>query len=308
MEPTLRTPRMGTELRRLDQANRIEDDDRRQRRVRHQCYQRRQQQHGQRGTRSDQGYLSATARSPRARQRLRGARRPASHRTGHPPCRSQTCRDQFTVGIDRRIFPGARRPGSAAIVSVKLISAMPSAPGANCATSGRSGQRDGCEVPAESRRPWRPRPPASRSTTTWQWRHLPPPAAPARPPKTLHADQHRERCHRHREGRASEVWGRCRSRLRTFRGRSPVFVMWKPKSLGTVEHDHQPDPSLEAGEHRRGNEVGDEAQAQQPGRQQQHADQCGQRGGCRDQLGRVAIRHDQSELGGGQDAQRGVWN
>ncbi len=71
-----------------------------------------------------------------------------------------------------------------------------------------------------------------------------------------------------------------------------------------IEHDHEADPGLEACQHRRGNEVGDESQAQEARQQQHRADQCGQRGRRRDQLRRVAIRHDQSELRGGQDCQR----
>ena len=72
-----------------------------------------------------------------------------------------------------------------------------------------------------------------------------------------------------------------------------------------VQHDHESDPRFEAGQHRRGNEVGDESQAHQSRQNQHGADQRGQ--GCRrrDKLGRVAVRHGQAELGAGQDRQRG---
>ena len=46
--------------------------------------------------------------------------------------------DQFAVGIDRGVS-GTANARPAAIVSVKLISAIPSAPGTNCSISARSG-------------------------------------------------------------------------------------------------------------------------------------------------------------------------
>ena len=61
-----------------------------------------------------------------------------------------------------------------------------------------------------------------------------------------------------------------------------------------VQHDHESDPRLEAGQHRRGNEVGDESQAHQPRQEQHRADQRGQGGRRRDKLRRVAVRHGQS--------------
>ena len=72
-----------------------------------------------------------------------------------------------------------------------------------------------------------------------------------------------------------------------------------------VQHDHEADARFEAGQHRRGNEVGDESQTHQPRQQQHRADQRGQRGRRRDELRRVAVRHGQAELRAGQDRQRG---
>jgi hypothetical protein len=72
-----------------------------------------------------------------------------------------------------------------------------------------------------------------------------------------------------------------------------------------VEHDDEADAGLETGQHRRGDEIGDEAQAQHRGQHQQHADQGDQRGRRRQQPGRVAVGHRQAELCAGQDGQRG---
>ena len=72
-----------------------------------------------------------------------------------------------------------------------------------------------------------------------------------------------------------------------------------------IQHDHQADARLEASEHRGGNEIGDKPQPQQPGQDQHDAGQRRQRGRCRQQPGRVAIRHRQPELGAGQNRQRG---
>ena len=57
------------------------------------------------------------------------------------------CRDQFAIGIDRRIDRRKARP--AAMLSVKLISAMPSAPGSSVLDQRGIGQRDARAVPAE---------------------------------------------------------------------------------------------------------------------------------------------------------------
>ena len=89
-------------------------------------------------------------------------------------------------------------------------------------------------------------------------------------------------------------------------GKEPLLGDVDAEEFGhLVEHDHQADPCLEAGQHRRGNEVGDEPQAQQAGHEQHRADQRGQRGRRRDELRRVAVRHRQPELREDKDTQGG---
>jgi len=79
-----------------------------------------------------------------------------------------------------------------------------------------------------------------------------------------------------------------------------------PEQLGhLVEDDDEAYPCLEAGQHRAGNEVGDETETQQRGQDQDRAGQRTQGGDRSDQFRRVAVRHRQPELGGGQDAQCG---
>jgi hypothetical protein len=72
-----------------------------------------------------------------------------------------------------------------------------------------------------------------------------------------------------------------------------------------VEHDHEPDPRLESGEHRRRNEVGNESQPQQARQQQHGADECAERRRRREKSRRIAVWHDQPELSPGEDRQRG---
>ena len=86
---------------------------------------------------------------------------------------------------------------------------------------------------------------------------------------------------------------------------TPLGDVDSQKFRHLVQHDHETDSRFEAGQDRRGDEVGDEPQPHQPRQQQHRADQRGQRGRRRDQLRRVAVRHGQTELRAGQDRQRG---
>ena len=79
-----------------------------------------------------------------------------------------------------------------------------------------------------------------------------------------------------------------------------------PEQLGhLVEDDDEAYPCLEAGQHRAGNEVGDETETQQRGQDQDRAGQRTQGGDRSDQFRRVAVRNGQPELGAGQDRQGG---
>ena len=80
-------------------------------------------------------------------------------------------------------------------------------------------------------------------------------------------------------------------------GKEAVLGDVDANELGSlVQHDHQADSRLEAGQHRCGDEVRHEPQLQEPRREKHRADQRGQRGGRHDKLRGVAVRHDQSEL------------
>ena len=158
---------------------------------------------------------------------------------------------------------GCAKARPAAIVSVKLISAMPSAPGSSCSTSagraasataGPAGSGRRCETPCACR-------PRSQDAA------MPPPTATSgagecgqmrsMPTSTANvASGHRQRQQRglgqvlHD---ADEV------------GEEALLGDVDAEQLGhLVEHDHQADAGLEAGQHRRGDEIGDEAEAQQP--------------------------------------------
>ena len=72
-----------------------------------------------------------------------------------------------------------------------------------------------------------------------------------------------------------------------------------------IEHDHEPDPRLETGQDRRGDEVRDEAQPQRGGEDQRGADQRAQCGDGDEQAARISIRHGQPELRAYQYRQRG---
>jgi hypothetical protein len=71
-----------------------------------------------------------------------------------------------------------------------------------------------------------------------------------------------------------------------------------------IEDDDDPDPRLEADEHRLGDEARDEAEAQQPREDQERAREKRQRRRCRQRCGRVARFSERAELGGDEDRER----
>jgi hypothetical protein len=69
-------------------------------------------------------------------------------------------------------------------------------------------------------------------------------------PQALHADQHDEARRRHRQGERGSL--RQVQRERQGVVKEAGFVDMQPQELGQlVEHDHQADAGLEAGQHRR---------------------------------------------------------
>ena len=102
---------------------------------------------------------------------------------------------------------------------------------------------------------------------------------------------------------SSDVAGMCWTRLNTSAKEALLGEVDAQQFGHLVEHDHEPDSGLEASEHGSGDEVGHKPQSQQPGRQQNCANQRGQCGCCRGQLAQVAVRHRQPELRAGQDGQ-----
>ena len=71
-----------------------------------------------------------------------------------------------------------------------------------------------------------------------------------------------------------------------------------------VQHDDEPDPRLEADQHRFGDEVGDEAQPQERSQHEDGSHQQRQRRRSAHQGRRIAIRGDLAELGRRQDGER----
>ena len=200
--------------------------------------------------------------------------------------------------------PGWAKARAEAIDSVKLISAIPAAAGASWMMSERSGSViDGSpwgilpmvETPSAARPKNHdaamPRPTATSGAGAFgQSRSI---ATSTTSVATRHAER-QQRGLGDVLGDAQQV------------GKEALLGDVGAEQLGyLVEHDHQADAGLEAGEHRRGNEVGDEAEAGHPGEHQHRPDQRGQRGGGGDQLGRVAVGHDDGELGAGEDRERG---
>jgi hypothetical protein len=71
-----------------------------------------------------------------------------------------------------------------------------------------------------------------------------------------------------------------------------------------VHHDHQPDAGFESGEHRLGDEIGDETESQHCGRHECHAHEHRERRARNDQRARVPIRHGPAEFGSREDRDR----
>ena len=257
-----------------------------------------------RGTRGDQRRLLRPAARRAHDRRLRGAaagRHRAEQRAaeiGRPGG------DQLAIRIDRRIVQGRAKARPAAIVSVKLISAIPSAPGTTCCDQRKIRQRERREslrnqadrrdaLRLQAEEPRRGDAAADRDQRRRRMR-----------PQTLHADQHEQRRRGHRE-RQQRGLGNVLRDAEEVGEEALLGDVDSQKLRHLVQHDHEADPRLEACQHRRGNEVGDKPQTHQPRQEQHRADQRGQRGRRRDELRRVAVRHDQTELRAGQDRQRG---
>ena len=193
----------------------------------------------------------------------------------------------------------------AAIVSVKLISAMPSAAAQSVASSERSGiVSDGkpvgtlptistpCDVQAEQRHaPRSPTPTAisgagsfgANCSTTIK-----------RPAVTDRDEQRQQRRVRHvRDDRQQILEKRVLRKMDAEQLRD------------LIDDDHDRDAGLEADQHRLGDEVRDEAQPEHRGRDEQdRADEQRQRRGGRSELARVAAGHDAAERRRGQDRDR----
>ena len=200
--------------------------------------------------------------------------------------------------------PGRAKARPAAIVSVKLISAIPSAPGTNCSINAGSGiVSDGnpCGIRPTVETPSACRPKNHAAA-------MPPPTATSGAGECGHRRSipisTSERCGGHRERHQRGL----RNVLHDAEeiDEEPLLRDVDAQEFRhLVQHDHESDPGLEARQHRRGNEVGDESQTHQSRQNQHGADQHGEGGRRRDKLRRVAVRHDQAELGAGQDRQRG---
>ncbi len=126
--------------------------------------------------------------------------------------------------------PGREKARPAAIVSVKLISAIPSAPGANCATSERSGRVSdgnpgGIRPTVETPNPASPKnqdaamPPPTATNGAGEWGHSRSMAISTTNVATASASV------------IIDVSGMCWTRLTTS-AKNPCLVMWTPKSFG----------------------------------------------------------------------------
>ena len=290
----------GTELRRLDQPDRVDDDHRGQRRIGHQAKDRRQEQHG--GERGARGHQRGQLRLPAGGAHDRRLRSSAAGRHDAEQGAAKVRRaggEQFPVRVDRRIV-GARE----------------GAPGRDRLGEAHQGDSERTrQQPFDQRRIRQgQRREALRDQADDRDAHLLQPEEPGRGDAARHRDQRGRRArpqpfHRdqHREGREGD-------HQRDRRGfghvvddadgieEEAVLGDVDAQQLGhLVEHDHQPDAGLESGKHRRRYEVGDEAESQEPRRDQRGADQQGQRRRRRHEARRIAVRHRQSQLRAGED-------
>jgi hypothetical protein len=300
----VRTLRMAANSSRLDQPHRIDDDHRRQRGVRQQAEQRRQQQHGRGGgAGGDQRGLLRTAARRAHHRRLRGAaagRHGAQQRAAEV---GHTRGDQFPVGIHRRVAAGhegapggdrfgethqrdAQRPGHQLLDQRRVRQGDRGQALRNQADGGYAGGM-------EAEQPRGGDAAAHRDQRRRRMR-----------PQFFHAEQHDQRRGRNGQGERGGV-GQVLYQAQHVVEEALLGNVQAEEFRHLVEHDHQADARLETGQHRRGDEVGDETQAQHGGQQQHHAHQRGQGRGGGQQLRRIAVGHREAELRAGQDRQRG---
>ena len=80
-------------------------------------------------------------------------------------------------------------------------------------------------------------------------------------PQALHADQHHQGRSGHRKRHQRAIWDVLRNTDRVVK--EALLGDMNTEQLGyLIEHNDQSYPRLETGQHRAGNEVGDEAEAQ----------------------------------------------
>ena len=226
---------IAAELLRLDQRDRVDDHDGRERRLRHQRDQRREQQQRRSAAAAvDQlGQLRARARACGSRPSATFRRRPASRRSSPPPMFADADRQQLPVRARARLVRSPRTRARPRCVSVKLISAMPSGGGpelrgqtrarairssaaraARCRPSRRRGSAD-----PETRRPRCPQ--RQRSS-----------GAGARGSEALEREEQHDRSPA--DSRASgATTSRASARRSTSRSRKkPALWIWIPSSFG----------------------------------------------------------------------------
>ena len=203
--------------------------------------------------------------------------------------------------IDGSVGRAKARP--AAIVSVKLISAMPNCARREVHDQRRIGQRE-------------------RRQSLWNVAHQrdAPIAEPENPghgdrkrhdhqrrrrmrPQPLQYDQHRKRRRRYGE-RHRRGLGQMLDYAVEVAEEAGLVDVDAEQLRHLVEHDHQADSRLEAGEHRHRDEVRHETQPEHPSEQKHGADEQRQRRGGRDQLRGVAVGHDHAELSAGENRER----
>ena len=247
----------GAELRGLDQPDRVDDDDRRERGVRQQAEERREQQHGrERRTRRDERRLLRPPARGAHDRGLRGAAAGRHRAEQRAPEVGGPGRDQLAVRVDRRIF----RPREGAARRDRLGEAHerdPERARREVRDQGGIRQRER----RESLRNQADRRDAERLQAEVPGRRIPPPTATSgagewgqrrsMPIRTSSvAAGHGERDPRGLgdvAGHAEDV------------AEEPLLGDVDPEELRhLVEHDHEADAGLEAREHRRGDEVGDE--------------------------------------------------
>ena len=260
----------------LDEPDGVDDDHRGERRIRHQAQQRGQQQH--RGQGGGRRHHRCTLRLSASRTHHRGLRSTASgrHRTEERPAEVRGARsDQFPVGIDR----GVGRPRERAARGDRFSE-----------THQRDAERAGHEFGDQLQIGQGQRGKPLRDRADDRNPHRVQSQQPGRRdgaahghqrrrrmwPQPFHADQDRERRRRHGQ-RHERSLGHVLREAQDIAEESVLVDVQSEELRQLIEDDHEPDARLEPGEHRRGNEVGDETEAQQPRQQQHDADQGRQR-------------------------------